>query len=130
MGAAASANRDAFGYVMADIAEQKQKPTDGSDVVDLEQARAEIVKLRCLFHMIDTESIRMAMSQATDQARDEDATTTSEYERGLAIVSNIRLRLEQRFDSLQESFLSIDTDRSGFISKLEFLTVCCLECSL
>lgn len=45
----------------------------------------------------------------------------------LALYGDIKIKIMERFDNLQDAFLSIDTNRDGFISREEFQEVSRLD---
>lgn len=136
MGSAASAVDDRA-LIVNEIKAQLNKPTDCSDVTDLESAQLEIMKIRNFFRMIDVNGIENALriyESASDQSK-EDAHVQNSMSsrareiRGLAIVSMLKNKMEQRFNSLSDTFLSIDTDGSGYITQSEFQEVCRVVCA-
>lgn len=132
MGSAVSAFDEAP-LIIAEIQYQKQKPIDASDITSLYDAQQEIIKLRNFFHMIDIDSLTISTGATGDQtANNLESTdvplstklfTPAQSQRGNAIVSSIQTKLNERYTSLHESFLQIDIDRSGYISKQEFQQV-------
>lgn len=128
MGGAASAVDDRS-LIAAEVQAQRAKPADASDVADMETAVLEITKLRHFFRMLDLDSISRALDVIDHEGRGESKASAepagaAELERrGLAIVSVLKTKMAQRFGSLHESFLSIDTDKSGYLSEKEFQEV-------
>jgi Ca2+-binding EF-hand superfamily protein len=133
MGAAGSVARDDLSLVLQEIRSQRLKPRDGSDIADYDSALLEIVKLRSLFNMIDIDEMEKVIvgksprSAAIQQSGESGQISAEEEQqlllRGLAIVQVLRGKMEQRYDSLRETFLNIDVDKSGYISKNEFQEV-------
>lgn len=135
MGAGASATR-VKDTLFAELEIQKAKPLDGSDMADLESAKEELGKLRQLLLNIDSDQLqKLYLSERVEGAAvakisgldalvtdSDEVPAASEY--GTALLAVIKDKMDQRFKSLHETFLSVDTDRSGYISKEEFQEAC------
>jgi Ca2+-binding EF-hand superfamily protein len=63
-------------------------------------------------------------SSALNGTLSDTASEVLSNEYGSVLLSMIQDKMDQRFKSLRETFLSIDADRSGYISKEEFLRSC------
>lgn len=127
MGGGAS-NIDDRTLIVNEVEAQQLKPTDASDIIDFDMAILEISKLRSFFHMLDLEGIKQGLGQmaAEHEPAEDDFQNTGQADkamRGKAIVSVLKTKMAERFDSLHQSFLSIDTDKSGYISQSEFQEV-------
>lgn len=126
MGAGASSS-DVGPEILMEIVKQQDKPLDASDIEDLESAKSEIRALREMISRVDV--AQMNQQNATEVEADcgdtsTPPTNTVDVFRGQAIVNILRQRMEERYTSLREVFLKIDTDRSGYISKEEFQEKC------
>ena len=156
MGAGASTTSKSA--LFSELEAQNSKPLDGSDVVDLEAAQAELGKLRQILRGMDGEHLKkeyqavelmstgaleetadpgetltgtvdssalgdtLADTTAADEGGETAVFTSNEY--GTVLLSMIQEKMDQRFKSLRETFLNIDADRSGYISKEEFQKAC------
>jgi hypothetical protein len=116
--------------ISQEIDDQKGKPCDGSDIVDLNQARGEIVRIRGIIHSLPTGSPRNRPSDPQEAAQSEYNSTiqinsdgNSINAKALPIMSAIKTKIGERYNTLFDAFLAVDTDRSGFISKDEFVKV-------
>jgi hypothetical protein len=96
------------------ILEQRLKPLNGDDIVDLEVAKAEIIKYRAMCHSISIEGSNNSDSQTKHNN---------------VIITNLRIKLDNRSLSLQEAFNNLDIKRTGYITQEEFLNVSCVLCS-
>lgn len=67
--------------ISQEIDDQKGKPCDGSDIVDLNQARGEIVRIRGIIHSLPTGSPR-------NRPSDPQEATQSEYNSTIQINSD------------------------------------------
>ena len=129
MGSGASAIDDTT-LIISEVEQQKMKPLDGSDMDNFETAVLEVTKLRNFFHMLDIEGIKQSLGQISynngadmNEKPSKELTDAEKEIRGGAVVSVLLSKMAQRFDSLHETFLAIDTDRSGYLSKAEFQEV-------
>lgn len=114
MGSALSISTE--NLIHQEVIRQKQLPLDGSDVMDLEKAKQELMRIRRLCHKLIPDEDNSTSSPVSP--------LTSPDLMTLALMKEVKLKIEERYDSLQEAFLAIDTNRSGFISQQEFKDAC------
>jgi Ca2+-binding EF-hand superfamily protein len=132
MGGGASQAIDDRTLIINEVENQKLKPLDATDIPDFDSAILEITKLRNFFHMLDLDGIKKGLESLESDSTAENATSASvknlsaeeKLMRGQAIASVLMGKMAERFNSLHDSFLSIDTDKSGYLSQSEFQEAC------
>jgi hypothetical protein len=113
MGSGSSALRnDQQKLLQQEILRQKQLPVDCEDISNLLQAKNEIKRIREICHQL-----------LPDDKPHKSVKLSPSAEMTLALHREIKLKITERFDNLQDAFLSVDTNRDGFISRQEFKEV-------
>ena len=130
MGAASSVVSDdrQSAIIIDEVISQRNKPTDASDIPDIDSALKEIQRIRSIIHLLDVNALQgtlASLDRNNIPAHDDSTAEFSEEQKlkGSTIIRNLNTKFDQRFDSLRSTFLSIDSDRSGYISKIEFQQV-------
>ena len=100
--------------IKQEVLRQKQLPLDCSDINDLMKAKEEIMKIRRICQSIESSSSSNSNNNTS---------TSIEEKITLALIHEVKNKITERFDNLQDAFLAIDVDRDGFISQQEFKDV-------
>lgn len=125
MGAGASV--DSTSSLCRDLKDLKTKPVDCSDVEDsLEKSLAELGKLRQILQQIDIDKLQEIVHNAEFQSSilEADSASSADLDYATKLLNQIKLKMGERFKSLRKTFLAIDQDNSGFISRQEFKDSC------
>jgi hypothetical protein len=110
-----------------ELAKLKAKPVDCSDVdTNLEKAITELEKLRKILQLIDIDRMLDIYNNAEFQSSIVSAETVASAELSYAdkLLNQIRIKMGERFQSLRKTFIAIDKDNSGFLSRQEFKDSC------
>ena len=104
------------------IAEQQADP-EGKDCQTLDDAQAEIKRLRAMMRAVDPALVPSADDAAVEVAVATGAVVSAEDQETHAVTQAIKDHLYQHFHSTRDAFLAMDTDKSGTISFDEFKQV-------
>ncbi|KDO28494.1 hypothetical protein SPRG_06733 [Saprolegnia parasitica CBS 223.65] len=122
------------GAVSTVVTQELGKPCDVSDIPDgdWKAAKDEVARLRQLLANLQSDAAHV--HAAPEPAMDPKSSDESKEGRALwtssaasrdpasgALVGQIRTKLFERYDSLRACFLKIDIDRSGYLSRDEFM---------
>jgi hypothetical protein len=99
-------------FLQQEILRQKQLPLDCGDILDFSQAKDEIKRIREICHKL-----------LPDDRHQDNAKRSQSDGMTHALHHEIKMKITERFGNLQDAFLSIDTNRDGFISRQEFKEV-------
>jgi len=126
MGAGASTKHESD--ILKVVVNQKMKPLDVSDINDLESAKLEIKTMRGIIALIDVDRVYQKLpssgSMRSPRASTVELSSSVDLQRGQAILSSLKDKMDQKSKAMYDVFLKIDTDRSGYLSKEEFQTTC------
>lgn len=95
-----------------EITRQKQLPIECEDISNLGQAKEEIKRIREICHHL-----------FPDEKQPKGVKKSSSDEMTIALHREIKMKITERFDNLHDAFLSVDTNRDGYISRQEFKEV-------
>jgi hypothetical protein len=109
--------------ILQEVHRQKGLPLDCSDILDLAQAKQEILRIRSICHKLpsDDQSPKNQNHRASTSTASSLASSVDQI--APALIREIKLKITERFENLQDAFLSVDTNRDGFISRQEFKEV-------
>lgn len=130
--------------IKQEVIRQKQLPLDCSDITDLNKAKEEILRIRRICHTMipsdnnnsNNNNFKKYENISNNNFNNNNNNTSSSSssiittqnlstndQLTLALIHEVKNKITERFENLQDAFLAIDTDRDGFISRQEFKDV-------
>ena len=94
------------------------------DITDIEIAKLELIRLNKIIQMVDLQQVENYLRSQNSSLSPRNPPRMVNDQSDCDIISVVKEKMDQRFSSLKDAFLKIDSDRSGYITKAELEETC------